>query len=117
MSVTLDDGTEMIDIPYAFNSYDIVASGEIHYIYFYQGDFERIGVQAIYKGGNETTTQAIQYYGEETTGIQPTATAHVVSTIYTDAAGRLHNGLVKGLNIVTLKYADGRQKTTKFFVK
>lgn len=118
MSVTLDDGTEIVDIPYAFNSYDIVASREIHYIYFYQGDFERIGVQTIYKGGNETTTQVIQYYGEETTGIQSsTTTTHVVSTIYTDAAGRQHNGLVKGLNIVTLKYADGSQKTTKFFVK
>lgn len=117
MSITLDDGTETTDIPYAFTSSDIVASREIHYIYFYQGDFERIGVQTLYKGGGETRSQAIQYYGEETTGIQPATAAHVTATIYTDAAGRQHNGLVKGLNMVTLKYADGSQKTTKIYVK
>ena len=110
---------DMTVIPYAYTNYDIVASGAIHYIYFYTGDFERFGVQTIYRGGGQELRSPIIYYGEETpSGLnEPASDATVVETTYYDMQGRKLSGLNKGVNIVVMKYSDGTVKSTKVMLK
>ena len=116
---TYADLTEdMVEVPYAYSNNDIVGGGyRTHYIYFHTGDFERFGVQTIYKGGNDERRSPIVYYGEQTGISTPTASAAVVETNYYDLSGRQHNGLVHGVNVVVVKYADGTVKSGKVMVK
>ncbi len=108
---------DMTEIPYAFANNDIVASGEIHYVYFYTGDFNNFGVQTIYRGGGEDRRSPIIYYYH--TGInEATATdAIVLETNYFDVSGHQQQGLKKGLNIVVMKYSDGTTKSAKIMVR
>ena len=108
---------DMTVIPYAFANNDIVAYKESHYIYFHRGDFERFGVQTIYRGGEEEMRSPIIYYSES--GIEETLAgdAIVIETTYFDLQGRRHNGLNNGLNIVVMKYSDGTTKSTKVMVR
>ena len=108
---------DMTVIPYAFANNDIVAYKENHYIYFHRGDFERFGVQTIYRGGEEEMRSPIIYYSES--GIEETLAgdAIVIETSYYDLQGRRHNGLNNGLNIVVMKYSDGTTKSTKVMVR
>ena len=110
---------DMTVIPYAYNNYDIVASGKTHYIYYYTGDFERFGVQTIYRGGGDEKRSPIIYYSDGTSsGINEAASnATVISTTYFDLMGHQHNGLNKGMNIVVVKYSDGTVKSAKVMLK
>ena len=110
---------DMTVIPYAYSNYDIVAGGTTHYIYFYTGDFNRFGVQTIYRGGGEEKRSPIVYYGEDDpSGLnEPASDATVIETIYLDLMGRQHSGLSKGVNIVVMKYSDGTVKSTKVMLK
>ena len=108
---------DMTVIPYGFSNYDIVASGAIHYIYFHTGDFDKFGVQTIYRGGGEEKRSPIIYYSESGIDEAVAGNAVVVKTSYYDLAGRKHQGLNRGLNIVVMKYSDGTVKSTKVMVK
>ena len=110
---------DMTVIPYAYTNYDIVAGGAIHYIYFYRGDFERFGVQTIYRGGNDEKRSPIIYYNDGShTGINEAASdATVIETRYFDLTGRQLSGLNKGMNVVVVKYSDGTVKSTKVMLK
>ena len=108
---------DMTVIPYGFSNYDIVASGAIHYIYFHTGDFDKFGVQTIYRGGGEEKRSPIIYYSESGIDEAVAGNAVVVETSYYDLAGRKHQGLNRGLNIVVMKYSDGTVKSTKVMVK
>ena len=108
---------DMTVIPYGYSNYDIVASGAIHYIYFYRGDFEKFGVQTIYRGAGEELRSPIIY--NPGAGVDEMAAngATVVATAYYDLTGRQLQGLNQGLNIVVVKYSDGTTKSTKILVK
>lgn len=108
---------DMTVIPYSYTNYDIVASGAIHYIYFYRGDFEKFGVQSIYRGGGEELRSPIIY--NPSAGVDETTAsdATVVATTYYDLTGHQLQGLNKGLNIVVVKYSDGTTKSTKILVR
>ena len=110
---------DMTVIPYAYSNYDIISGGKTHYIYFYSGDFDRFGVQTIYRGGGEERRSPIIYYNDGTnSGINEAASdATVISTTYFDMMGRQHNGLNKGVNIVVVKYSDGTVKSAKVMLK
>lgn len=108
---------DMTVIPYAFSNYDIVASNEIHYIYFYRGDFENFGVQTIYRGGGEEKRSPIIYYYQTSITEAIDSNATVVETSYFDLTGRQLQGLKKGLNIVVMKYSNGTTKSTKVMVR
>ncbi len=116
---TYPDLTEdMVEVPYGYSNNDIVGGGyRTHYIYFHTGDFDRFGVQTIYKGGNDERRSPIVYYGEQVGISTPTASATVVETTYYDLSGRKHNGLVNGVNVVVVKYSDGTVKSGKVMVK
>ena len=110
---------DMTVIPYNFSNYDIIGGGtKTRYIYFYTGDFRYFGVQTIYRGGGKEKHSPIIYY-PDITGINemPASDATVVETNYFDLQGRQHNGLIKGINIVVVKYSDGTTKSAKMMVR
>lgn len=117
--VTDNNGQEITDIPYSLVTNDIIGGSDLHYVYFYQNDFERFGVQSVYCGGGEEMRSPIVYYGEEPgdpVGLDATASP-VASTCITDAAGRIRTSIGQGLNIITVTYADGTRKVAKLMVK
>lgn len=108
---------DMTVIPYAFANNDIVAYKETHYVYFHRGDFDKFGVQTIYRGGGEERRSPIVYYAESGVDEAFDNNATVIETAYYDLQGHRHNGLNTGLNIVVIKYSNGTTKTTKVMVR
>ncbi len=108
---------DMTVIPYAFANNDIVAYKETHYVYFHRGDFDKFGVQTIYRGGGEERRSPIVYYAESGVDEAFDNNATVIETAYYDLQGHRHNGLNTGLNIVVMKYSNGTTKTTKVMVR
>lgn len=108
---------DMTVIPYAFANNDIVAYKETHYVYFHRGDFDKFGVQTIYRGGGEERRSPIVYYTESGVDEAFDNNATVIETAYYDLQGHRHNGLSTGLNIVVMKYSNGTTKTTKVMVR
>ena len=108
---------DMTVIPYAFANNDIVAYKETHYVYFHRGDFDKFGVQTIYRGGGEERRSPIVYYAESGVDEAFDNNATVIETAYYDLQGHRHNGLSTGLNIVVMKYSNGTTKTTKVMVR
>lgn len=108
---------DMTVIPYAFANNDIVAYKETHYVYFHRGDFDKFGVQTIYRGGGEERRSPIVYYTESGVDEAFDNNATVIETAYYDLQGHRHNGLSTGLNIVVMKYSNGTTKSTKIMVR
>ena len=108
---------DMTVIPYAFANNDIVAYKETHYVYFHRGDFDKFGVQTIYRGGGEERRSPIVYYAESGVEEAFDNNATVIETAYYDLQGHRHNGLNTGLNIVVMKYSNGTTKSTKVMVR
>ena len=108
---------DMTVIPYAFANNDIVAYKETHYVYFHRGDFNKFGVQTIYRGGGEERRSPIVYYAESGVDEAFDNNATVIETAYYDLQGHRHNGLNTGLNIVVMKYSNGTTKSTKVMVR
>jgi hypothetical protein len=109
----------MTDIPYDYsNGVDVKCSDAIHLLMFYSTGFDKMGIQAVYKGGNEVRKSNIVYY--VITGIN-NATAstakNVKSVTYTDISGRKVSNPVRGLYIKTETYTDGTTNNSKVLVK
>lgn len=63
---------ELQEMPYSHtDKRDFTIDADLHYIYFYQAGYSRIGVQMVYRGGGEEHKSHIIYYGEETPGDDP----------------------------------------------
>ena len=78
-------------------------------VYFYTTGFKSFGIQLLYKDG------------EPVAGIK-NATANefgsaVKSVSYTDLSGRTISKPNKGIYMKTMRFADGTQKTIKYFKK
>jgi len=112
-----ESGEDMTEIPYNYADNDIIGGGsEMHVIYFYEGGFEKFGVQSVNYSGDERMTSDICYYVDESASITPVQ-SQAVSTLITDIQGRIRTNLGKGINIVTITYADGSRKSTKLLIK
>ena len=111
------DADPTTDLPYEYNCYDIVASGTMHVLYFCRGGFDRIGVQAVYRGGGEEKVSEIVYF-EEPNGIRQTTEGQKVEHVtYYDLSGRRLAAPVKGLCIQVTTMSDGSVKTNKMWMR
>ena len=111
------DVEPMTDVPYAYNCYDIVASGDIHVLYYHKGGFNTIGVQAVYKGGGEERVSEIVTF-EDPNGIHQVADGQKAESIaYFDLSGRRLTEPAKGLCIQVATLSDGTVKTSKVMVR
>lgn len=112
---------DITDVPMTFSdNYDFMKSGHIRTVYFYVTGFETVGVQEIYKDGDNVYKSNLVTYivedGELTLGIKQgvsTGNTEVKGTTYTDLSGRAIAKPAHGLYLKTLHYADGSQKTMK----
>lgn len=109
------DGDSMTDVPYEYSDYyDVYTSGYNRVVTLYQ-NASKVGVQAIYTGGNETRRSAIVYYVPA--GIADATVAgeaeKVESVSYTDLCGRRVDSPSKGIYVKTTVYANGKTKVTK----
>ena len=111
----MKDGTT--DVPCTYNDqYSIWYSGANYTINFYDGGFEKFGIQVFYTDGNETRSSKLVYYGES--GIQDTVgEVSVVSVTYTDLMGRVINEPQHGIYIKTVAYSNGTNRVEKVVLK
>ena len=114
---------EMAEVPYGFidSNYDIYTS--FFTIYFEPA--KNVGIQTIYRGGDEERHSNVVYYDLATAQIVSLpedvvvgintrqADAKVASITYHDAMGRQVTGNTKGFVIKTVHYADGTSRSFK----
>ncbi|MDO4161080.1 MAG: hypothetical protein Q4D41_11540 [Prevotellaceae bacterium] len=115
---------ELTDVPVNYtDGWDLYVSGTTHTLYLWTTGFEKIGVQTIYKGGDETRKSNIVYYnvetGDITTGIKSVegTNGDVKSVKYIDLSGRMVSNPDKGIYIKSITYSDGTTKNVKVINK
>lgn len=108
---------DLLDVPYGFedtNNWDIYKSGERRKIYLYVTSMNSVGVQSIYRGGNEEHRSNIVTVYLEGTGLNDVnAAAQVVGEQYYDLTGRSVDASATGLIIKRVTYSDGTVNTMK----
>lgn len=114
----------MTDIPYNFtDNYDFYKEGNVHHLYFYGNDIETFGVAAFYRGNDMVYPSTLVYINvknlDDAAGIDGVTDNHgdILSTTYTDLSGRTLSQPTQGINIQTVRYADGNVTTRKFVKK
>ena len=120
---------EITDIPYYFsdNSFDFIASGDMHTLYYYMTGFTKLGIQTFYKDGDKVyKSNLVEYAIDEEGNFTPIETAikgataesnTVKSVSFSDLSGRRVSNLASGVYLKTMKMADGTQKTVKVVKK
>ena len=77
-----------------------------------------VGIQAVYKGGDETRRSKIAWRQFASTGIDNATTASdAVSVEYRDLAGRSVSRPQAGIYSKTTTYRDGKRKSVKTIIK
>ncbi len=111
----MEDGTT--DVPCTYNDqYSIWYSGANYTINFYDGGFEKFGIQVFYKDGDDVRSSKLVYYGDS--GVEDKfVDAEAIGVTYTDLMGRIVNNPVAGLYLKIVKYSDGTAKVEKIVVK
>lgn len=109
----------MTDVPYGFSEseYDIYmsASSKVNTIYFYDNDYKTLGVQSVYRGGNEEHRSNIVTYTRSTTGIDGinADVRTVKSESYYNVAGQRVDASASGLVIKKVEFTDSTTATYK----
>jgi len=107
------------DIPYLMddNTYFTTAYG-VGLQFRFLEDVKAVGIQAVYKGGDETRRSKIAWRQFASTGIDNATTASdAVSVEYRDLAGRSVSRPQAGIYIKTTTYRDGKRKSVKTIIK
>lgn len=109
--------TPMTDVPYKFEdniNYDIYMSGGRHIVYIYTTQFSAVGVQSIYKVGDEWNRSEIAYVYNPSGINEVGEGAQVVETRYYDLSGReLRHAPAKGFYLQRNTYSNGTTVTQK----
>lgn len=109
----------MTDVPYGFSEseYDIYMSSstKVNTIYFYENDYKTIGVQSVYRGGNEEHRSDIVTYTRSIVGIDGISTdvRTVKSETYYNVAGQKVDASINGMIFKRVEYTDGTTQTFK----
>lgn len=99
---------EMTELPYSFtDNFDISVTEYGHTVYLFNGGYDRVGVQSIYRGAGEERRSDIGWSdGEVTDGIAAAnATATTAPAARYDLQGRRISKPTRGISIVRM--ADG----------
>jgi hypothetical protein len=107
------------DIPYTMDDeWNFYVYGDTHRVYFYTGDFTKMGVQVIYKGGGETRKSNIVYLVVD--GIQNVSASdsgNVKGISYFDLSGRKIANPVRGLYFKATVYDNGTTTNEKVLMR
>lgn len=115
-----DDVEEpMCDVPFYFTNQSSISyyGANSHFFNFYFEGAENIGIQIIYKDGeNEYASDTVYTNGDIVTGVdrvETNADAFPVKTEYYDLYGRLIQNPSDGVYIKSVVYSDGQRRSTK----
>lgn len=114
--------SDLIVVPYNFNDgHDFYIAGSAVYYYDDVKDADKVGVQSVYTGGNETHESEIAWFDirASLTGVNAAEAVEskVVSESYTDLQGRKVSPSTKGVLLKTTRMSDGTVKTVKVIRK
>ena len=108
---------DMTDVPYSYSdNLDFVVIGEKHDLFFYVEDYTRVGVQSIYKDGEDIYRSSIVYSdGSVVNGINQVSgnSQKVAKTFSTDILGRRVDASYHGIVMQTTVYDNGERHTVK----
>lgn len=110
---------DMTEIPYGFtdSNYDIWHSSSTgkETIYFYDMLYDKVGVQSVYRGGNEENRSNVVYYYRSTSGVNNlnTEVRTVKSEAYYNAAGQRVDANATGFVVKRIVFTDGTTATYK----
>lgn len=108
---------DMTDVPYSYSdNLDFFVSGEKHDLFFYVEDYTRVGVQSIYKDGEDIYRSSIVYSdGSVVNGINQVSgnSQKVAKTFSTDILGRRVDASYHGIVMQTTVYDNGKRHTVK----
>ena len=112
-----DLAENMTLVPYNYYDYDFYMGGSAVFFYDDVKDADKVGVQSVYTGGNETHESEIAWFDIKAylTGVNTTESVEskAVSESYTDLQGRKVSSSTKGLMLKTTRMSDGTVKTVK----
>ena len=115
------DSKSIFPVNYS-DGYDMAPLDDnVHQMYYYISDFNRIGLQSIYKGGGEERRSNIVYVDNH--GVSGIAKPHstdsksISSISYFDLTGRKLVRPEKGINLKRITYSDGTSTTEKFLLR
>lgn len=108
---------DMTDVPYSYSdNLDFFVIGEKHDLFFYVEDYTRVGVQFIYKDGEDIYRSSIVYSdGSVVNGINQVSgnSQKVAKTFSTDILGRRVDASYHGIVMQTTVYDNGERHTVK----
>ena len=106
---------ETLEIPaYADNGIDLISNGTGHMVGLYLDDIQSVGVQVIYKYGDEITMSEVVML--DVASVKSITSAEVVSVEYFKLDGTRVANPDKGLYIKKNSYSDGTTKTEKIIL-
>lgn len=110
---------EMTDVPIDFADarFDFQTFGSSHRVVIYDSGFQRCGVQAMYKDGDNTLYSDIVYSDGTVSGISSATSAATTAPTYYDLSGRSVARPEHGVFIQKSLAADGTLQTRKVVVK
>lgn len=110
---------EMTDVPIDFADarYDFQTFGSQHRVVIYDSGFQRCGVQAMYKDGDNTLYSDIVYSDGTVSGISSATAAAPATVNYYDLSGRPVARPEHGVFIQKSQAADGTLQTRKVVVR
>lgn len=110
---------EMTDVPIDFADarFDFQTFGSSHRVVIYDSGFQRCGVQALYKDGDNTLYSDIVYSDGTVSGISSATSAATTAPTYYDLSGRSVARPEHGVFIQKSLAADGTLQTRKVVVK
>lgn len=106
----------MTDVPCLFQDsyYDIYSKEGKQIVYFYDKNWEKMGIQSIYRGGGKENRSNIVYVKKNQSGIDNVdADAAVKNVQYFDITGRRIVNPSNGVYIKRVEYTNGTVKAVK----
>ena len=123
-----DFSSDVTEVPASLNTSDFSKSGSEHLILLRDAPKEKIGIQSVYRSGDNVSYSKIGYYDiatgevtyvdDPTTGVGATLTDKaVVKDVYYLPSGEVVPRPGKGLYIHKRIYSDGTSETTKVVIR
>ncbi len=109
------DGEQMTEIPYNYtDGFSFFNIKGVRYIVSLMKEFNRVGIEEIYKGGGETRVSETTWYDVVSDEIRNVDNNENVKSItYYTLSGKQINKPANGLFIQVTTYADGSKKSMK----
>lgn len=107
---------EMSTVPYMYaDGWDFYRGGTFVSFYDSNNEFDKIGIQSVYNGGNQEHVSNIVWYNIKgsTEGIETATAAEGMSVNYYDLQGRRATADAKGILLRVETLSDGTTRTTK----